>query len=166
MTCSNRLTPLALAALLSAPVAAFAQSQVSAPAPSSTAPTQASTAAGQSAQERVEQRIRQLHAELKITPAEEPQWNRFAATMRANAADMDRAFSERARQFGSMTAVQNMQSYVRLAEDHARRLQKLAPVFADLYNSMPQSQQRVADEVFRADAQRHVEKGPTAGRGQ
>ena len=46
--------------------------------------------------ERVEARIKELHAQLRITPAEEPQWNEFAQVMRENARDMDQAFMQRA----------------------------------------------------------------------
>ena len=75
--------------------------------------------AGKNAEERVEGRIKELHAQLRITPAEEPQWNEFAQVMRENAHDMDQAFLQRAQQFPTMNAVQNMQSYEQIAEEHA-----------------------------------------------
>ncbi|HEX4151059.1 MAG TPA: Spy/CpxP family protein refolding chaperone, partial [Steroidobacteraceae bacterium] len=80
---------------------------------------------GKNAEERVERRIRELHAQLRITQAEEPQWKQFADVMRENARDMDQVFMQRAQQFETMNAVQNMQSYEQLAEAHAQRLQKL-----------------------------------------
>jgi protein CpxP len=156
---SKPFAPLAVAALLSLPVAAVAQPAQS-PAtqpPGSTNPATAEhAAAGKSAQERVEQRIKELHAQLHITPAEEPQWNQFAQVMRENAREMDQAFMQRAQQFPTMNAVQNMQSYEQLAEEHAQRVKRLIPAFENLYNAMPEQQKQLADQVFRARAERHI----------
>ncbi len=112
--------------------------------------------AGKNAEERVERRVKELHAQLQITPAEEPQWNQFAQVMRENARDMDRAFMQRAEQYATMNAVQNMQSYEQLSEDHAQRVQKLVPVFQKLYEVMPERQKQLTDQVFRANAERHA----------
>ena len=79
--------------------------------------------AGKNAQERVENRIKELHAQLHITPAEQPQWEQFAQVMRENARDMDQEFMQRAQQFLTMNAVQNMRSYEQIAEEHTKRLQ-------------------------------------------
>ena len=146
----NRLVSLALAALLSAPAAALAQNAL---------PTTVSAAPGKTAQQRVEQRIRELQAQLQITPAEEAQWNLFATTMRENAAQMDRALTQRGRQYASMNALQNLQSYAELAQDHAQQLQKLAAAFGNLYDAMPEQQKRMADEAFRENTEKHIEKG-------
>ncbi|MBV8347734.1 MAG: Spy/CpxP family protein refolding chaperone, partial [Mycolicibacterium sp.] len=103
-----------------------------------------------------ERYIKELHTRLQITPAEETQWNQFAAVMRENARDMDQAFMQRAEQFSSMNAVQNMQSYAQLAEAHAQRVEKLVPAFENLYNAMPEQQKQLTDQVFRANAERHI----------
>jgi periplasmic protein CpxP/Spy len=50
---------------------------------------------GKSAAERVEHRINELHAQLRITPAEQQQWDRFAEVMRENARDLDQALMQR-----------------------------------------------------------------------
>jgi len=63
---------------------------------------------------------------------------------------------ERALQFQTMIALQNMQSYEQLAEAHAQHLQKLVPAFENLYNAMPDQQKRLADQVFRANAEQHT----------
>ena len=160
---SNYLAPAALAALLSLPAAALAQSsQVTTPAPQGAAPPPAVSSpmaghpvAGKNAEERVEHRITELHAQLRITPAERQQWDQFAEVMRENARDMDQALIQRSQQFQSMSALQNMQSYEQIAEAHARHLQKLVPAFENLYNTMPDQQKRLADQVFRANAEQH-----------
>jgi periplasmic protein CpxP/Spy len=158
---SNHLALVALTAVLSLPAAAFAQSsQVPTPTPQGAAPPVAASSplaghpvAGKNAEERVEHRINELHAQLRITPAQRPQWDKFADVMRENARDMDQAFIQRSQQFQSMNALQNMQSYEQIAEAHAQHLQKLVPAFEDLYNAMPEQQKRIADQVFRENAE-------------
>jgi periplasmic protein CpxP/Spy len=120
---------------------------------------------GKNAEERVEQRIKELHSQLQITPAEEPQWNEFAQVMRENARDMDQAFMQRAQQYPTMNAVQNMQSYEQISEQHAQRVQKLVPAFQKLYDAMPDQQKRLADQVFRANAEKHMQRSAQAHRG-
>ena len=93
---------------------------------------------------------------LEFTPAEQPQWDQFAQVMRENARDMDQAFMQRAQQYSTMNAVQNMQSYEQIAEAHARHLQKLVPAFDNLYNTMPEQQKKLTDQVFRVNAERHA----------
>ena len=158
---SNHLAVVALTAMLSLPAVAFAQSsQVPTPAPQGAAPPAAASSplaghpvAGKNAEERVEHRINELHAQLRITPAERPQWDKFAEVMRENARDMDQTFIQRSQQFQSMNALQNMQSYQQIADAHAQHLQKLVPAFEDLYNAMPEQQKRIADQVFRENAE-------------
>jgi len=173
MPLSNRLASIAMAALLSLPAAALAQSQSPAaqggtpPSPDAAVPpTTGHPVAGKNAQERVEQRIKELHAQLHITPAEEPQWEKVAAVMRENAREMDQVFMQRAQQFQTMNAVQNMQSYEQIAEEHAKHLQKLIPAFEDLYNAMPEQQKQLAHQVFRANAQRHAQRATQSHRGR
>ncbi|MGC2200647.1 MAG: Spy/CpxP family protein refolding chaperone [Stellaceae bacterium] len=161
---SNHLISVALAALLALPGVALAQStqppaaQTPSPPPPAVAasPTAGHPVAGKNAEERVERYIKDLHARLQITTAEETQWNQFAEVMRQNARDMDQALRQRAEQFSSMNAVQNLQSYAQLAEAHAQRVQKLIPAFENLYNAMPEQQKQLGDQVFRANTERHI----------
>lgn len=161
---SNHLASVALAGLLVLPGAALAQSspspgtQVTTPPPpaNTTSPMAGHPVAGKNAEERVENRIKELHAQLHITSAEEPQWNQFAGVMRDNAREMDQTLVQRAQQFQGMNAVQNLQSYEQLAEAHAQRVQKLIPAFENLYNAMPEQQKQLADQVFRGNAEKHI----------
>src|SRR5215469_16863072 len=164
---STRFGPLGVAALLSLPAVALAQSAQSpaaqaAAAPQSAASTSPITAhpvTGKNAAERVERRIRELHAQLHITPAEEAQWNQFAEVMRENARDMDQAVMQRVQQLETMNAVQNMQSYHQLAEEHAQHVQKLCQAFENLYNGMPDQQKQLTDQVFRANVEKQAQGG-------
>jgi hypothetical protein len=70
---------------------------------------------------------------------------------------MDQAWLQRVDHFQSMNAVQNMESYEQIAEQHAQHVQKLVPAFQNLYNSMPDEQKRLADQVFRANAERQAQ---------
>jgi periplasmic protein CpxP/Spy len=158
---SNRLAPAALAALFFLPAAALAQSsQVPTPAPPGPMPSAAASSPmaghpvpGKNAQERVEHRIAELNAQLRITPAERQQWDQFAGVMRENARDMDQVVMQRVQQGQSMNALQNMQSYEQMAEAHAQHVAKLVAAFKTLYDTMPDQQKQVADQVFRANAE-------------
>ena len=167
----NGAASIAVAALLYVP-AAIAQPQSAAvqgatpPRPAAeSSPMAGHPVAGKNAEERVEGRIKELHAQLRITPAEEPQWNEFAQVMRENARDMDQAFIQRAQQFPTMNAVQNMQSYEEISEQHAQRVQKLLPVFQKLYDAMPEQQKRLTDQVFRANSEKHMQRSAQSHRG-
>jgi len=165
-TLPKRLASVAVTALLLLPAAALAQSgqipgsavpQGARPPAAQTSPLGEHPVVGRNARERVEQRIKELHTQLHITFAEQPQWDQFAQVMRENARDMDQAFMQRAERFRSMSALQNMQSYEQIAEAHAQHLQKLAAAFQNLYNAMPDQQKEVADEVFRANTEAHAQ---------
>jgi protein CpxP len=168
---SSYLVSAALAISLALPVAVLAQSNpststTSPPSPSAAAPSMSPNAAPGTAEQRVDEHIRQLHAQLRITPAEQPQWDRFAEVMRENARAMDQEFTERRQQFPTMNALQNMQSYEKIAETHAQHLQKLVPAFENLYNAMPEQQKRLTDQVFRenAEARRRTQTGSNTER--
>ena len=169
----NRFALAAFAALLSLPAAALAQSaQAPAPAPQRAAPPAAGSpmaghpVAGKNAEERVENRINELHAQLRITPAEQQQWDQFAQAMRENARDMDQVLMRRSQQFQTMNALQNMQSYEQIAAAHAQHVQKLVPAFENLYNAMPDQQKRLADQVFRENAEKHAQNAAQSHHGR
>jgi hypothetical protein len=108
----------------------------------------------QSQESTVEQQIADLHAKLKITPAQQAQWEPFAQAMRDNAVAIDQAFQGRVKALPTMTAADNVKSYAQLSAEHAKEMQKLVPAFQALYDTMSDSQKVVADQVFRNDAKR------------
>jgi hypothetical protein len=162
---SNRLAALAMAAVLALPGVALAQSQATAsgsagiekPAVAPSSPLAGHPVAGKTAQERVEQRIKELYSQLRITATERSQWDQFAQVMRDNARDMDQAWLQRVDHVQSMNAVQNMQSYEQVAEQHAQHVQKLVPAFQNLYNVMSDQQKQLADQVFRVNTERQAQ---------
>jgi periplasmic protein CpxP/Spy len=96
----------------------------------------------------VEQHIMALHAQLKITAAEESQWKEVADTMRENAKELDRAIDARDATVASATAVDNLNSYANIAQAHANGVKKLASAFKGLYSAMSEDQKKQADEAF------------------
>jgi periplasmic protein CpxP/Spy len=157
--CMSRSSMFRLAAVLAVmsvsaltlPAASLAQTSPSTAAPPNEEPPASGTvpALPKSIAEKVEQHIKQLQDQLGITVAETPQWNQFAQVMRDNAARMQQAFTARAANLATMTAVENMQSYSQLAQVHAANMQKLASAFQLLYNTFPDAQKKVADTAFR-----------------
>lgn len=107
---------------------------------------------GRNKAETVEQRIKDLHARLRISDAEQPLWNEFARVMRENARSMEETFQQRVKTLPTMTATENMRSYAGIATEHAREVETLMPAFQALYATMPDEQKRLADQVFRDDA--------------
>jgi protein CpxP len=106
--------------------------------------------------DRVELRIKDMHAKLKITPAQEEQWLKVTQAMSDDAKIMDTLTQARADHAKEMTAVDDLKSYGEIAEAHAVGIKKLTPLFADLYASMSDSQKKEADTLFR-----HVEHKPS-----
>lgn len=123
-----------------------------APAPNTARPD-ASTPRARQELSLVERRITDLHRRLKISQDQEPRWQDFATVMRENAVNMDHLF-EQQQDRGSLTALAQMQGYVQLATVHAQDMQRLLPAFEQLYNSMPDAQKKLTDQVFRETARR------------
>jgi hypothetical protein len=100
----------------------------------------------------VEERITQLHRELKITPNEEQDWKGVADTMRGNADDMKKLTDQTREESpkAQRNALEDLQTYQKFAQAHAEGLEKLTSAFATLYNAMPADQKANADQVFRS----------------
>jgi protein CpxP len=147
-------TPLIAARADTVTNAAIQLAQAAAPEKVATSPTTAIKG------ETVEQRITALHASLKITPAEETQWNGVAQAMRENAAAMDKLVATtRTTAPQSMNAVQDLQSYQQFAQAHVDGLKNLTAAFSTLYDAMPDAQKKVADQVFQTSGH-----GPAASK--
>jgi hypothetical protein len=98
--------------------------------------------------QKVESHIKALYAELKITPAEKPQWDNVAQTMRENARELDQAIDKREAAVDHATAIDNLNSYADVAQSHADGVKKLATAFSGLYSVMSDDQKKEADEDF------------------
>lgn len=111
-------------------------------------------AAKSSREARVETRIADMHAKLKITPAQEDQWTKVAEVMRENAKSMEALTQSRHEHAKTMTAVDDLKSYAEITEAHADAIKRLTPVFAALYDGMSDVQKKEADNIFRRVGQR------------
>jgi hypothetical protein len=124
--------------------------------------TQAAAAATSSKGETVEQRITSLHAALKITPDEQSKWDAVAQAMRENAAAMEKLVADtRTTAPQNMTAVDDLKTYQKFAEAHVDGLKNLISSFSTLYDAMPDSQKKIADQVFEAHRQSTTTHGQT-----
>jgi periplasmic protein CpxP/Spy len=131
---------------------AYAQSPSSSPAktPAAGASTAATAKSGAKGDMGVENHIKDLHAQLQITPAEETQWVVVAKAMRDSAIETDKAIDKREAlvKSASTTAIDNLNAYGDIAQAHADGVKRLAVAFAPLYASMSDDQKKEADAVF------------------
>jgi protein CpxP len=150
---------IAVAALLGATMlaspltAARADGVKAAPIVLAQAASQTPAAAGatEAKPETVEQRITALHTSLKITSAEEPNWNGVAQAMRENAAAMQKLVADKMAEANKgMTAIDDLKTYEKFARAHVAGLKNLTSSFETLYNAMPDAQKKVADGVFQS----------------
>jgi periplasmic protein CpxP/Spy len=97
----------------------------------------------------IEGRIAYLKAELKITPAQERQFDRVAQAMRDNAKDMAQAFEQhRADRDKSQSAVDQLEARHRMAEMHAQHVERFLAAFRPLYDSFSDQQKHAADDLL------------------
>jgi LTXXQ motif family protein len=106
----------------------------------------------------VEARIKSLHDALKITPAEEAQWQAVADVMRDNAKTTGALIEERTANAKAMTAIDDLHSYEAIAEAHVAGVKKLIPAVDALYANMSDTQKKNADAVFSHRVQRAAKK--------
>ena len=140
------------------PAAAATQLAQATPAPAPQPGTAPSKAQPKGAKvtpvDRVEARIKSLHARLKITAAQEPAWGAVAQTMRDNAHAVAALVAKRTQNLKTMTAVDDLNSYQEIAQAHADGLKTLAAAFQTLYASLSDAQKKNADVIFRGGSQK------------
>jgi hypothetical protein len=98
---------------------------------------------------RIEGRIAFLKAELKITPAQEGQWNAVADAMRKSATQRQQLGEEmRNRGDKPVTAVDRLNFRQRMTEAEAANAKTFATTFAALYTSLDDAQKKQADDLL------------------
>jgi protein CpxP len=135
---------------------AFAQSSPSGAPPSSSTAPAASPSMAPHSDAAVEARIKRLHAQLKITPDQEDQWNAMAQIMRGNADRISSLAQQRAKNAPSMSAVDNLRTFEEITAAQEDGLKQLLPSFGKLYDSMSDAQKKTADAVFNQRIQARV----------
>jgi hypothetical protein len=78
--------------------------------------------------------------------------------MRENAQAMVDLKKQRATDAKSMTAVDVVKSYSEVIQAHEDGMKKFIPAFEDLYNSLSDSQKKIADSMFRGRARADAKK--------
>jgi len=155
MTKYAYVTAALLAATLTVPAASWAQSA----AATSNAADDQQEAPAKSPREAVEQRIADLHATLKITPAQEAKFDAFAQVMLDNAQAMQGVVMKAHADAATATADQSLKSYAMIAKEHAEKVHKLSMAFDKLYVALTPDQKMAADDAFRsAAADRQMKK--------
>jgi protein CpxP len=96
-----------------------------------------------------EGRIAFLYTELKITPAQQAQWDRVAAAMRSSGQDRHQAFEAmRAARGTEQNAVQRLEASAQMTTLRAQSSQRFLEAFKPLYASLSDDQKKAADELF------------------
>lgn len=102
--------------------------------------------------EHVEGRLAFLKTELKITPAQEPQWTNFAAAVRA-VAQSTKSMYEQMMQGGQMmqgsdTAVARLDRYEQILATRLETVSTVKGAFGPLYAALSGEQKKVADKLL------------------
>jgi periplasmic protein CpxP/Spy len=104
----------------------------------------------------VEGRLAFLKTELKITPAQETQWQQFAAVMRQNAQSLDQVIANARQHRGTeMNAVDRMEARAQFAKVRAENQARVLTAFKPLYASLSPEQQQMANELLAQHGGRH-----------
>lgn len=119
--------------------------------------------ATRSPSERVEARLAYLRTALKITDAQQAQWDGFANVLRKHARDMD----ERIQQFRaqraqgaqrpdrrSMTAIERLERTQQRMAARSARLNEVIAAAKPLYAALSPEQKQIADEMLARQGQR------------
>jgi hypothetical protein len=152
MSIRNAALPaLALAAALAGAAGFSALPARHAAAQATTAPQQTPPAERHhfSASRHIEGRIAALKAELKITSAQEPLFDRLAQVMRDDAKAMDQAMAQ---MHGDRTqpqnAVERLEAKTRMETLRAQGSQRFLEAIKPLYASLSDEQKKTADELL------------------
>ncbi len=98
----------------------------------------------------VDGRIAFLKAELKITPAQDTQWQQVAAAMHENAKALDEKISGARQSRTGMDAVRRLELREQFAKVRADNDARLLAAFKPLYASLSPEQQQMANQLVGA----------------
>ena len=105
--------------------------------------------------ERAEARLAYLRTALKITPAQEPQWNAYASFVRTSAADMQQRMDQRTQSGAPRpaggerpNAIERLERQQAFLAQASKRVGDLLAVEKPLYEALSVEQRKVADEVL------------------
>ena len=147
-----------LASAMPVAVAQTAPSQTMAPQVRQAEQSRHARRSSQLPSERLEGRLAQLQAALKITAAQKSLWENFAAVMRQHAREADRRFQERRTPMAGrserqrLSAIERLERRQHMMAARARLLNELVAAGRPLYAAFTPEQKQVADGLL---ASRH-----------
>ena len=103
----------------------------------------------------VDGRIAFLKAELKITSAQETQWQQVEAAMRENSKALDQTITNARQNRSSIDAVQRLELREQFAKVRADSDARLLAAFKPLYTSLSPEQQQMANRLIGDRHDRH-----------
>jgi len=143
-----------------APAAPAQPAPTAPPQPSQMAPAQTAhgghgmhKAAVHTRAQLVEVMISNMRTKLRVTPAEQSQFDAVADVMRTNAKAMETLLAERAHDT-DQSAVASLHWYEKLTDAHAAALKNFTPAFETFYATLSASQRKAADAMFLHLAER------------
>jgi periplasmic protein CpxP/Spy len=138
----SHVAPAALALILTFSLGAHAQT----------------TAAANSHQAKVEERIRDMYATLRISKAQDTAWNAFAQVMLDNAQAMEATLQQNGGDRSKLVAPQILDNYAAISAQHAQNAERLSAAFGVLYAGLSPEQKQAADEMFRNRSEKKAEE--------
>lgn len=97
---------------------------------------------------RAEGRIAYVKAKLKITPAQEAAFDKYAQAIRDNATSMQKNFQDmRGQRDKPMNAVDRVEQRAKMAQMHDQQEQQYLAALRPLYASLSADQKKVADDL-------------------
>ena len=110
--------------------------------------------------ERVEARLAYVRTALKITDAQQPQWENFASVLRKHARAMDQRFAQRRAEFDkrrdgaqrperpNVTAIERLERTQQRMAERSTRLNEVIAAAKPLYATLSPEQKQVADSML------------------
>ncbi len=96
----------------------------------------------------IEGQIAYYKAELKITEAQEPQWNAFADALHTSAGQLRQAMMKAREAQGTVTAPEQMERRIALLTALRDTMQAMLVAAKPLYATLSDEQKKVADELM------------------
>ena len=128
-----------------------------------------------SATERVEARLAYIRTALKITDAQQPQWDSFANVLRKHAQSMDQRMQARRASapqggaqrpdHGQVSAIERLERTQQRMAQRSARLTEVITVAKPLYATLSPEQKQVADSMIARQGGRHGGKHRQHDRG-
>ena len=98
----------------------------------------------------IDGRIAFLKAQLKITPAQEGEWQKVEAAMRDNAKALDQAIATVRQNRDDKNAVERLEMRDQFAKVRSENSDRILAAFKPFYSSLSPDQQKMADQLIGA----------------